>query len=260
MVNTTYDWARGSPAVRWLRQRLSTNWWNGWPPVAHNTVSNACFIHCVGHCIELYICMYIHTWDGAEGMGGRKSLNNIYMFALFHTFFLSPPLSSPHFPPSSDMQFVKTFLLSYQSFTTPLRLLGKLVERYNVVRPEGMPLQEFRALRITIQVRTYPCTQGSRASAWCILVCLSRILACFVSFTAAWSSPSSTKCTHSVSNFSDVRTSMRINPLNTHFNPLNTQFPLYVRTNSGDGMVCDVFVHTYSMYHYAHIVYMLCTY
>ena len=50
---------------------------------------------------------------------------------------------------------------------------------------------------------------------------------------------------------------MRINPLNTHFNPLNAQFPLYVRTNSGDGMVCDVFVHTYSMYHYAHNMYIL---
>ena len=50
---------------------------------------------------------------------------------------------------------------------------------------------------------------------------------------------------------------MRINPINTHFNPLNAQFPLYVRTNSGDGMVCDVFVHTYSMYHYVHIVYIL---
>ena len=50
---------------------------------------------------------------------------------------------------------------------------------------------------------------------------------------------------------------MRINPLNTHFNSLNAQFPLYVRTNSGDGMVCDVFVHTYSMYHYAHNMYIL---
>ena len=84
------------------------------------------------------------------------------MHFFIHSIFLSPPLSSsPHFPPSSDMQFVKTFLLSYQSFTTPLRLLGKLVERYNVVRPEGMPLQEFRALRITIQVCTCPCTQGA---------------------------------------------------------------------------------------------------
>ena len=53
----------------------------------------------------------------------------------------------------ADMQFVKTFLLSYQSFTTPLRLLGKLVERYNVVRPEGMSLKKFHTFRITIQVR-----------------------------------------------------------------------------------------------------------
>jgi len=51
-----------------------------------------------------------------------------------------------------DMLFVKTFLLSYQSFTTPDKLLRKLIERYNVVRPDGMGLQQFDAIRTTIQV------------------------------------------------------------------------------------------------------------
>ena len=51
-----------------------------------------------------------------------------------------------------DMLFVKTFLLSYQSFTTPDKLLHKLIERYNVVRPEDMGLQQFDAIRTTIQV------------------------------------------------------------------------------------------------------------
>jgi len=52
------------------------------------------------------------------------------------------------------MIFVKTFLLSYQSFTTPDKLLHKLIERYNVVRAEGMDLQQFDANRTTIQVST----------------------------------------------------------------------------------------------------------
>jgi len=51
-----------------------------------------------------------------------------------------------------DMLFVKTFLLSYQSFTTPDKLLHKLIERYNVVRPDEMGLQQFDAIRTTIQV------------------------------------------------------------------------------------------------------------
>ena len=50
------------------------------------------------------------------------------------------------------MLFVKTFLLSYQSFTTPDKLLHKLIERYNVVRPDEMGLQQFDAIRTTIQV------------------------------------------------------------------------------------------------------------
>ena len=51
-----------------------------------------------------------------------------------------------------DMQFVKTFLLTYQSFTTPESLLMKLIERYNVIRPVGMPMKNFSMFRTTIQV------------------------------------------------------------------------------------------------------------
>nr|WEL12724.1 ras guanine nucleotide exchange factor K-like [Halisarca dujardinii] len=52
-----------------------------------------------------------------------------------------------------DMQFVKTFLLTYQSFTSPERLLRKLIERYNVVRAPNMDSLSFNMFRTTIQVR-----------------------------------------------------------------------------------------------------------
>ena len=52
-----------------------------------------------------------------------------------------------------DLEFVKTFLYTYQSFATPEKLLKKLIERYNVVRRGGMPFQEFTMLRQTIQAR-----------------------------------------------------------------------------------------------------------
>ena len=55
--------------------------------------------------------------------------------------------------PSADLEFVKTFLYTYQSFSTPERLLKKLIERYNVVRPEGMPLKTFSVMKQTIQAR-----------------------------------------------------------------------------------------------------------
>lgn len=56
-------------------------------------------------------------------------------------------------PSSQDLEFVKSFLLIYQSFTTPDELLNKLEERYHVVRPEGMSLKEFVVMRQTIQLR-----------------------------------------------------------------------------------------------------------
>jgi len=52
-----------------------------------------------------------------------------------------------------DLEFVKTFLYTYQSFATPERLLRKLIERYNVVRPGGMSLKGFGVMKQTIQVR-----------------------------------------------------------------------------------------------------------
>lgn len=53
----------------------------------------------------------------------------------------------------TDLEFVKTFLYTYQSFSTPERLLKKLIERYNVVRPLGMSLKEFSVMKQTIQAR-----------------------------------------------------------------------------------------------------------
>ncbi|XP_019851329.1 PREDICTED: uncharacterized protein LOC100638387 isoform X1 [Amphimedon queenslandica] len=52
-----------------------------------------------------------------------------------------------------DIEFVKTFLLTYQSYATPDKLLRKLIERYNVVRPLGTSLGEFSQMRQTIQAR-----------------------------------------------------------------------------------------------------------
>jgi hypothetical protein len=52
---------------------------------------------------------------------------------------------------------VKTFLLTYQSFTTPSVLLRKLIERYHVPRQpynsRRLPFDEFDKLRIRIQLR-----------------------------------------------------------------------------------------------------------
>ena len=54
---------------------------------------------------------------------------------------------------SPDIEFVKTFLLTYQSYATPDKLLRKLIERYNVVRPDDMALLQFGQMRQTIQAR-----------------------------------------------------------------------------------------------------------
>ena len=54
---------------------------------------------------------------------------------------------------TSDLEFVKTFLYTYQSFATPQRLLKKLIERYNVVRPSTVGFKSFAVMKQTIQAR-----------------------------------------------------------------------------------------------------------
>ena len=74
----------------------------------------------------------------------HNALSTVIMVLwLFKRFSVSP----------ADLEFVKTFLFTYQAFTTPEKLLRKLIERYNVVCPEGMPLKEFDVMRQTIQAR-----------------------------------------------------------------------------------------------------------
>ena len=69
------------------------------------------------------------------------------------TIFLSPIIIIIIIALFLDIEFVKTFLLTYQSYATPDKLLRKLIERYNVVRPSGMSLAEFSQMRQTIQAR-----------------------------------------------------------------------------------------------------------
>lgn len=54
-----------------------------------------------------------------------------------------------------DLDFMKTFLLTYQSFTTPGALLLKLIERYHVPWnvKDGMPFDEFDKMRLKVQLR-----------------------------------------------------------------------------------------------------------
>jgi len=52
-----------------------------------------------------------------------------------------------------DLDFVKTFLLTYQSFTTGTALLKKLIERYYVPRGNETTFSEWDKLRQTIQLR-----------------------------------------------------------------------------------------------------------
>ncbi|TPX31310.1 hypothetical protein SmJEL517_g05330 [Synchytrium microbalum] len=51
------------------------------------------------------------------------------------------------------LDFVKAFLLTYQSFTNAFVLLRKLIERYHVPRQGAMTQREFEKFRLTVQLR-----------------------------------------------------------------------------------------------------------
>ena len=53
------------------------------------------------------------------------------------------------------LDFMKTFILTYQSFTTPTDLLKKLIERYHVPRQKdkGIPFLDFDKFRLKVQFR-----------------------------------------------------------------------------------------------------------
>ena len=53
-----------------------------------------------------------------------------------------------------DLNYVKTFLLTYRSFTTPEILLKKIIERYHVPRPVNAAFEDFeRNIKRPIQLR-----------------------------------------------------------------------------------------------------------
>eukprot|EP01098_Paradermamoeba_levis_P016727 TRINITY_DN9231_c0_g1_i1.p1 TRINITY_DN9231_c0_g1~~TRINITY_DN9231_c0_g1_i1.p1 ORF type:complete len:652 (-),score=199.83 TRINITY_DN9231_c0_g1_i1:128-2083(-) len=53
-----------------------------------------------------------------------------------------------------DLNYVKTFLMTYQSFTTPEKLLSKLIQRYHVPQQEGISEQEWKnTIVMPIQLR-----------------------------------------------------------------------------------------------------------
>lgn len=43
-----------------------------------------------------------------------------------------------------DIEYMKTFLLTYQSFTKPAKLLQKLIQRYHVPLKPGMTEEEYK--------------------------------------------------------------------------------------------------------------------
>ncbi|KAK5583230.1 hypothetical protein RB653_004821 [Dictyostelium firmibasis] len=52
-----------------------------------------------------------------------------------------------------DLEYTKTFLLTYQSFTTPEMLLEKLVQRYHVPQKPGQSLDDWKKSAVPIQLR-----------------------------------------------------------------------------------------------------------
>ncbi|EGC37703.1 hypothetical protein DICPUDRAFT_46357 [Dictyostelium purpureum] len=52
-----------------------------------------------------------------------------------------------------DLEYTKTFLLTYQSFTTPEILLEKLIQRYHVPQKPGQSIEEWKKSAVPIQLR-----------------------------------------------------------------------------------------------------------
>ncbi|KAJ6248294.1 ras guanine nucleotide exchange factor i-related [Anaeramoeba flamelloides] len=52
-----------------------------------------------------------------------------------------------------NIKYMKTFLMTYQSFTTPSKLLNKLMQRYHVPMTEGITEEEYKIKKQCIQIR-----------------------------------------------------------------------------------------------------------
>eukprot|EP01133_Synstelium_polycarpum_P000183 gene183-221_t len=52
-----------------------------------------------------------------------------------------------------DLEYAKTFLMTYQSFTTSEQLLQKLIQRYHVPQKQGQSEEEWKKIAIPIQLR-----------------------------------------------------------------------------------------------------------
>lgn len=51
-----------------------------------------------------------------------------------------------------DIEYLKTFLLTYQSFTTPQKLLQKLIQRYHVPQKPGMSDEEYKKVLLQFKI------------------------------------------------------------------------------------------------------------
>ena len=84
-----------------------------------------------------------------------KDLLFILLFLLFYIYiFLSLFIYIYFCLLFPDLAYVKTFLLTYRSFTTPEILLKKIIERYHVPRPVNAAFDDFeRNIKRPIQLR-----------------------------------------------------------------------------------------------------------